>query len=258
MRIWVVAGALLAALLAALAFALAQIDDAVAGAVRDYGPKRLGVPITVASVDVSLADARVELTGVEVANPRGFEAASALALERVTVQIDTSRSSFDRVWVERLVLDGVRLTAEVRRTSEGVGTNLGRLSDRADREAGTRRSRDAAGDGGGRRVVVERLLMTDVSGALVSPFGEVETGLPDMRVEGLGDGSGVGVEEVVAEAIGRFDEAAARALARAAERNFDPDRILDRVKGKLDRFVDRLGGNRDEREESSEQHADEV
>lgn len=222
---------------------------ALEGAIEDAGTKRLGVPVEVDAVDFELAERRVEVLGIEVSNPPGIDGPPALAVARLAVTLELGRTGDDALVVELLELDDVVVTAVVDGYSEGAFTNIGRIVERSRRGASAQRSKEAAGADPGLRVIVERMSVRGGRGALVSPLGSTEAELPDIRVEGIGGSEGVSVDELTAEVIARLADQTNEAVAREMIDRIDVDNVVERVKGKLDRFVDRLAG-KDEGEDA--------
>ncbi|MYE25429.1 MAG: hypothetical protein F4Y01_16060 [Gammaproteobacteria bacterium] len=218
-------------------------------AIEDAGTKRLGVPVEVSAVDFELADRRVEVLGIEVSNPPGIEGPPALAVGRLAVTLQLGRTGDEALVVELLELDDVVVTAVVDGYSEGAFTNIGRIVERSRRGAAAQRSKEAAGADPGLRVIVERMSVRGGRGALVSPLGSTEAELPDIRIEGIGGSEGVSVDELTAEVVARLADQTNEAVAREMIDRIDVENVVERVKGKLDRFVDRLAG-KDEGEDS--------
>ena len=217
-------------------------EVALEEAIEDAGTERLGVPVEVDSVDFELAERRVEVLGIEVSNPPGTEGPPALAVGRLAVTLQLGRSGKEALVVELLELDDVVVTAVVDGYSEGAFTSVGRIVERSRRNASAARSKEAAGTEGGLRVVVERMSVRGARGALVSPLGSTEATLPDIRVEGIGGSEGVIVDELAAEVVTRLADQANEAVAREMIDRIDVENVVERVKGKLDRFVDSLTG----------------
>ena len=230
------------ALLAIAWVGLLRGELALEEAIEDAGTERLGVLVEVDAVDFELAERRVEVLGIEVSNPPGIEGPPALVVGRLAVTLDLGRTSDEGLVVELLELDDVTVTAVVDGYSEGAFTSIGRIVERSRRGASTARSKEAAGADPGLRVIVERMLVRGGRGALVSPLGSTEADLPDIRIEGIGGSEGVSVDELTAEVVARLADQANEAVAREMIDRVDVESVVERVKGKLDRFVDRLVG----------------
>lgn len=220
--------------------ALLRGEVALRDAIQAAGTERLGVPVTVAKVDFELVAGRVEVLGIEVSNPPGVEGPPALTIGRLAVTLDLGRSKDGVLWVEQVELDDVAVTALVNGYSESAFTNIGRIARRSRRDASMQRSKEAAGAAPDLRVVVERMTVRGGRGALMSPLGSIEAELPEIRVEGIGGTEGIGTRELTAEIVGRLADQSNEAVARAMMDKIDVEHVMERVKGKLDRFVDRL------------------
>jgi len=88
-RIALVAVALGFALLAASAgYLLWSLDARVARAIEQHGSRIVGTPVSVESVDIELAAGKGMIRGLRVANPEGFSAGDAIALDAIELVID--------------------------------------------------------------------------------------------------------------------------------------------------------------------------
>ncbi len=238
-----IAAIVVAVLFVGAALVLARMDDVIAESVSASSEERLGVPVTVADVAFSLGERQVEVLGIEVANPPGMEGPPMLAVGRLAAAFDLGRSGTDLLWVRRLEIEDVTVTAVVDGVSEGAMTNIGRVVARSRRAASRQRSREAAGTDDGLRVVVEQMFIRNGHGALVSPLGSTKAQLPEIRMEDIGGSQGISVDELTAEIVGRLADQTNEAVARALIDKIDVEDVVERVKGKLDRFVDRMIGS---------------
>lgn len=123
-----------------LVMALGGPDDSMRAGARLEEVARAGVgrvlsyvldtPASVESVKLNTRAQTLELTGLRVANPDGFEAASAILIKKVHVEADL-RSLFSRSPVINVVrVEGARLNAE---TNLAHGSNMKKLMDNAGR-----------------------------------------------------------------------------------------------------------------------------
>jgi hypothetical protein len=111
-----------------------NLDLLVQQAIEESGSEAVGVAVRVDRVELDLQTGRASVFGLRVANPPGFEGATAFTLGRITVDIDLE-SIRER---KPLVLDEVRIESPVVfYVSNGVGkSNLEVLADNASSESG--------------------------------------------------------------------------------------------------------------------------
>jgi len=69
-------------------FLLSNLNSLVAGMIEKYGSEATQTSVTVSDVNISIRDSRGSIKGLTVANPEGFEAASAFEMDDITLAID--------------------------------------------------------------------------------------------------------------------------------------------------------------------------
>ena len=212
-------------------------------AIEDAGTARLGVPVEVDAVDFELAERRVEVLGIEVSNPPGIEGPPALAVGRLAVTLELGRSGDEALVVEHLELDDVVVTAVVDGYSEGAFTNIGRIVERSP----PRRLHAAVERGGWGRSRAARDRGTDVSAGRSRRIGvPLSAGRKQNCQTSASKASAArrasASDELTAEVVARLADQTNEAVAREMIDRIDVETVVERVKGKLDRFVDRLAG----------------
>ena len=146
-----------------------SLNRLVVAEVERLGSDAAGTQVTVQRARVDLATGSVELEGLVLANPEGYRSASALVVERIRIQLDTTLLDARQIWLREVSIDGAMAGLEQAET----GSNLQRLLERL----GGRRTRDSGqGDGIDRQLVIDRL---ELKGAAVRVW---EDGAADSRV----------------------------------------------------------------------------
>lgn len=106
----------------ALVLAWVYVDSLAERGVERGATYALGVPTTLDSADVGVLNGSVELAGLEVSNPDGFEADHFLKLDDADMDVSLGSLMEDTVEVPSLVLEGIDLRLE--RTLEGANYNV--------------------------------------------------------------------------------------------------------------------------------------
>ena len=91
-----------------------SIDLIVAWTLEHYGPRVLGVPVTVKEVRISPRDGRGSVRGLEIGNPAGFGAARAARLGEIRVEIDPATLREPVIRIRELYVDTPAITYERR------------------------------------------------------------------------------------------------------------------------------------------------
>jgi Flp pilus assembly pilin Flp len=67
---------------------LSNLNEIVKGTLENVGSELLGVPVTVASVDIKLKSGRGQISGLTIANPAGFSKENAFQMDDITLSIN--------------------------------------------------------------------------------------------------------------------------------------------------------------------------
>ena len=88
--------------------------------VETAATKALGVRVDIADVDISILGGSVEIEGLIVGNPAGYEHKNLLELGRARVAVNIGSMLGDTVQIKELKLDGINLVIE----QKGLSNNL--------------------------------------------------------------------------------------------------------------------------------------
>lgn len=124
-------------------------------AVNTVGPRLLGVPVTVQTATFALFQGELQLKGLHVGNPKGFNTAGLIDLDTLSVDFDPA-SLFRKV----VLIREVRIeTPDITYERALMNSNLGQLLDQLS-------PKNAPKKEGGKKVVIQKLI---ISGARVHP-----------------------------------------------------------------------------------------
>lgn len=222
--VWII-GLLIAVCVAAVGYVLLNSGQVVKTAIEDYGPQYLGAQVSVAQVDLSLAQGRGQINGLKIGNPQGFTGADAIAMDSIAVDIDTAETTADLVVIKSIVIDGAQITA----LAKGQQTNFQQLATNLDRALGP-------GSSPTPRFKVERLAFTNAQAALSSDIlGASSLEIPDINLQRIGYPNGVSGAEL--------GQALLQPLTRSVTREVVNQGLdIDGVKGRVkDRLRDKIG-----------------
>ena len=97
-----------------------NINSLVKTAVEDLGSGALKTAVTLESADVNLINNSVSLSGLTIANPKGFSEPYIFHMDLVSVDLDAGSLLNNIVSIEQVVIDGAKIIAE----HKGTTTNL--------------------------------------------------------------------------------------------------------------------------------------
>ena len=108
-------------------------DIVIENSVRHIGSLVVGTPVQIASFNSSLKGS-VEVKGIKVGNPAGYQKANACEIDRIFVKLDLSTLLTDEPVVETVEVKGVRIDMEIK----GAGrSNLSEIQQNVERFAGS-------------------------------------------------------------------------------------------------------------------------
>jgi hypothetical protein len=151
----------------------------------------------VRSVEISLADGKGTIEGLEIANPDGFDGGRAMALESLSIAFDVAASTTELVVIDQLSVAGAKVEAVV--GADGK-TNFGAIMDNLD-QAGAADSTEAASDA--IKFIIERFDFTAASASATAPLLDksVELAIKDVHVKDIGKASGGATASEVGQAL---------------------------------------------------------
>ena len=116
-------GVLLLLLVGALLVGYLFLGDLAKKAIETVGPQVTKSRVTVGAIRVSAIRGRLEVEGMEVGNPEGFNTPSAFKLGAIRVALKPASVLTGRVIVSEVVVDGPEITYE----GSLHGSNIGQL-----------------------------------------------------------------------------------------------------------------------------------
>ena len=194
----------------AAAGAYLYVNQLAKAGIERGGTYALGVATTIDSVSIDLRAGRLEIAGLEVANPPGFQDPYFFRVGSGAFHMPLANLSEHTVHVELLALDGVGLNIDRAKTSSNYGVILENLKK-------LESSGEAADENGGKDFIVEQLRITAVTANLRQEVVAghkvaVKVEVPEILLKDVGSQSG-GVS--MAELSGIITKAVLEAVAKS-------------------------------------------
>ena len=163
-------------------FVTRNIDEIVREMIEAVGSKVVGSEVRVADLKLDLTKGEGFLSGLTVANPKGFSGGNIFSLNRVSIDIDTG-SLFDNVYViESISVNGIRVLVEQAGSKNNIQALLDLMPDEA--ESGRASSQKVGNE---ISLAVSEIVFRDTNVQLDSDvFGENSLTLPDYSLYNLG------------------------------------------------------------------------
>jgi len=167
-----------------------NLGDIIKEAIQRYGSEATQAIVVVDSVDLDVTNGQTSLKGFVVGNPAGFKSDSAFELGNIAVQVDTSSLDSDTIIIKTVQIDGPKITYEL---GDG-GPNVDAIKRNVDTYAkqfasGDSSSTSAEDTGPQKKIIIERLTITDGSVNVSAPFLDgksLGTSLPTITLTDIG------------------------------------------------------------------------
>jgi len=129
------------------------------GAVNKFGPKMLGVPITLEGASFRPLAGKLKLTKLHVGNPKEFNTAALFDVDEVDVELKPLSLLTQTIKIRKITVAAPHITYE----TSLRGSNIGALTKQL--EGGTKtpeeKTAGAKEQKGGKKVIIEKLIVTD-------------------------------------------------------------------------------------------------
>lgn len=162
-----------------------NMDGLVKDAIEKYGSEMTKAEVKVAAVEIRPADGRGVIRGLSIGNPAGFKTPHALKVAEIEVGIDLASIAGNVVTIRKIGIAAPDITYE---KGESL-TNFDALQKNIAAYVGPAEKKD----GGGKKLIVEELLIHDAKAQASAAFLEgkaVKLGLPNIAMRDIGKAKG--------------------------------------------------------------------
>lgn len=207
---WII-GLVLVLIIGVGVYLVLNAGNVIKAAVETLGPRYLGVPVSLASADVSVTEGSGELRGLEIGNPAGFQGPYAIRINRAAVTLDPSQISSSLIVLKAFDVDG----ADVAIVAKGKNTNLETIMKNL--ESGpTAEPAPAEEPGSGVKMIIDRFDFTNARTSLDSDVvGSKEVSIPDIHLTDIGRKSeGVTIREAAKQLLRPIVQRATQVLVQ--------------------------------------------
>ncbi len=197
--------------------ALFYIDSILKTAVEKGGTLALGTPTSVNSVSLGILSGKLDMGGLKVSNPEGYDTSHFLLLKDFNVAVNLNSLMKDRVQVPHIILDGLNINLE--KKSKSKSTNVQQILDHF-KTLGSGKKVASKGQGSkkerGKEFSVDLLQIKNVSAmAVFAPElgdkGKVEVKVSDITLKNIGSGDkGLTLDELSVLIVSKVLDAMAK------------------------------------------------
>ena len=219
----IIAVAVVAVLAVAGFLLMGGLDRLIAKTIEEEGTKALGVPVKVSGVTLDITQGLAGISGLTIANPKGYEQPYAIQLKEFSAEVDYSTQEIAAIIIEKPII-----TAEVKDDK----SNFQALSDNMPKSEAVEEDAGSEEDGGeAPEISIKLIKLTE---ATVQVFSE-ELGDEEFVMDTLIIRNLKGTPAVIAQAI------SARLTAHVTGQ-IAAHMINSQVQGKVDEAInEKLG-----------------
>jgi hypothetical protein len=222
---------------------LGSLDGIVKNQIEAVGSQLTGTKVGVGGVDIELTSGAGTITGLNVANPRGYQSNNAFQMNLLKIGIDLASIGKNPLVLNELVIDAPLITME---SNAKGGSNLKELADNvsANTSAADKEVAKAQQDPGGEplRILIRKLRINDVSYAVRGPAArDVKGTLPSISMTNVGGSNGGTPGEIGKVIIRDLSERVIKQAAKEGIKTAVEDKIQKDVGGGLGGALKKLG-----------------
>ncbi len=197
------------------AFIYMNMGSIAKSVAEKIGSETLGVKVTIASLDISIKDRSVLVSGLSIANPEGFKNSHAMKVESINIAMN----SFAK---ELLVFNDIRVKGtELFLEVTQSGTNLNALKKNIDqgKKAPKEEKEHGSATAAAAKVVLKHFLLSSAqlhpAQTLISGKDLKSVSLPDIKLAGIGEKqNGVLAREAISQVWDAISKSALSASAK--------------------------------------------
>jgi len=183
---------LLVLVVAAVAGLMFAGGPVIKSAVNTFGPKVLGVPVTLAGAKFMPFRGKIQLTKLHVGNPEGFKTPSLFDLGDMDIELD-SRSLFtDTILIHKIAIAAPEITYERGLLGSNFSTLLEKMQGGKDSGKDVKQTGTEA-EGPAKKVIIEQLTVSDpkLNVSIVAAGGHaIPIALGQVELKDIGKESG--------------------------------------------------------------------
>jgi hypothetical protein len=142
----------------AVFYVLSNLDSIVKAAIEKYGSEATKTAVRVSSVKIHLRAGSGEISGLTVANPRGFSSPHIFSLGKIRVKIDTHSITSSPVVIDELRISAPQVVYEM---NKGLDSNVTALKKNIQASSASPAKKTGKEKSGGKeiRLVIRKLVI---------------------------------------------------------------------------------------------------
>lgn len=230
----------------AVFFVANNINGLVKTAVEEAGSDALQTTVSLESVNFELLQGRMQLSGLTIANPSGFQSATIMEMNDIVVHLELASLRDKLVDVKEISVDGLQVVAE----QKGVSTNLQALLNNVNSSQSSQDKAEPveeAGSGPDVLIKIRQLNFTNGSTSLMSDrWGKQDLNLPNINLDNIGGVSGVPPQQLAKQISRPLIKQLIKGLEQAVKELYE-GKAKQQLKEKEDELKEKLDSKLEEK-----------
>jgi len=242
-------------------YVLTNLDALVEAAIEKHGSEATQTAVRVASVKIDLSNGAGAISGLTIANPKGFSLPYAFSLGEIRTGIDLQSLKEEPYIIDEITILAPQVFVEI---NEGNKTNLNELKKNLTAGSSSSKSTEkkdppASEDRGKEpRLIIRRVTFADGSiqaKVVALQNKEYQLKLPGLDMKDLGGSKGATGSELASEILKRLTDRASEVVQKEiidAELN----KLKDKAQARVDEEKAKLEAQADARKEEEKKKAE--
>jgi uncharacterized protein involved in outer membrane biogenesis len=230
-------------------------SNIISTAITKIGSEALGVPVTVASVDMSFLKGEARIQGLTVANPQGFKQEKALSLGEIYVKLDPKSLMSNKIIIEKVLVSAPEIFYEGDlkgsnfktiqnnlKSQDVVSEKVKNSSPSSSKEA----PQESASSSSSKKLQIDSVTIEKAAMHMLArtPAGDkkLNVNLPKVDIQGIGSQEGGAspqevMQTIVAPFLGQIQSGAVKALKEEGMK-----RAIDQLKKQGEGVMNKIKG----------------
>jgi len=214
--------AVLAVIILAVGGTVLFLDEIVKTAINNVAPQVTKTRVSVDSVGLGLFNGNFTVSGVDIANPKGFSDASVFVLNKVDVDVQMSTLMKDVVVINKIEVDGAEFFYELKGSSSNISVlmnNINSFLGESKKKAKTDKAKSEPEDtAASKKVFVKEFTFTNgkvaIGAGLTKQAADVTLDIPTLTLKNIGsEDKGAAIADVIAQGMAAFSSSAMTVVA---------------------------------------------
>jgi uncharacterized protein YjbJ (UPF0337 family) len=195
----VLAVLLIVAVVGLFIFAFSQVDKIAKIAIEEGGTYALQVETSVESVDVNITGGTATMTGLNIANPDGFDTSHFFALADTSASVDLQTVNTDTIVLPQITLNGIDVILDKGNDPSNYNQILENLQRFESDDSGSGEAQSE----GGKSLVIDSLKLQDINIRVANmpgvslAVGDVAINIPEIELRDVGKNESMSTGEVI-------------------------------------------------------------